>query len=299
MRAAVTTSSDILTAVDKIELLTNVAHLEQDPVVQPILTFVVTDLLACRAALIAADARRVGADLYELNGFHIDLVTSPDVARVDQQEELIHTSPGKRQFCGLEIEMTEGVFWPHPASEELVADVLAHTNAQTRTVIDVGTGSGAIALAIAQALPHARVIGTDTSPAAVTCAAANAGRLGLANAHFVESDLVDGLEQLAPVDLIVANLPWLSPVDVALRTLDFMTWSGPMPTVRGAGRDGLGLLRRLAQQAVTLLDRDGLMFLSAADWQIEHLASELEADYDCTIEGKGGLLLCRVKTSAD
>ena len=110
-----------------------------------------------------------------------------------------------------------------------------------RTVLDVGTGSGAIALAIADELPEASVIATDTSPAALGVAAANAGRLGLADrVRFEVGTLPQGQRA---VDLVVANLPYVAEGDWRTLQPEIKEFEPREALVSGA--DGLDAIRGL------------------------------------------------------
>ena len=155
-------------------------------------------------------------------------------------------------FSGLRLLTAPGrVMTPRPASEQLVAEARARLVDRRACVADVGTGSGAIAVAIAHACPHVEVWGTDTSRCAVVLARANVQRHRLEERVFVRlCDLLD--EVPAPVDLIVANLPYL-PASVATEHPDLMT--EPFESVFTPG-DGLDPYRRLVDAASTWLAQD-------------------------------------------
>ncbi len=112
---------------------------------------------------------------------------------------------GRRGFRQIELAVDPRVLIPRPETELLVELAL---ELQPRTVLDVGTGSGAIALAVADELPDCEVTATDTSPPALEVARANAERLGLAG----RVELVEGSLPPEPggFDLILANLPYVS-----------------------------------------------------------------------------------------
>ena len=120
---------------------------------------------------------------------------------------------GRREFWGLDLAVTPAVLIPRPETETLVEAVLARLPADAPVrVLDLGTGSGAIALAIAKERPLARVTATDVSPEALDVARGNAVRLGLGNATFVRSDWYAGAPD-GPYDAIVANPPYIDPAD--------------------------------------------------------------------------------------
>lgn len=183
-------------------------------------------------------------------------------------------------FSGLRLLTAPGrVMTPRPASEQLVAEARARLVDRRACVADVGTGSGAIAVAIAHACPHVEVWGTDTSRCAVLLARANVQRHRLEERVFVRHcDLLD--EVPAPVDLIVANLPYL-PASVATEHPDLMT--EPFESVF-TPVDGLDPYRRLVDAASTWLAEDGELLLqlhrrvvTATRAGLPRLRSELDA----------------------
>jgi release factor glutamine methyltransferase len=122
---------------------------------------------------------------------------------------------GRRGFRGIELEVDPRALIPRPETELLV-DVAIEL--EPRTVLDVGTGSGAVALAVADELPEAQVTATDTSPEALELARANAERLGLAErVRFEEGSIPAGA-----FDLLLANLPYVSESE----------WEGLEPEIR-------------------------------------------------------------------
>jgi release factor glutamine methyltransferase len=142
---------------------------------------------------------------------------------------------GRRAFRGLELTVDSRVLVPRPETELLVEIGLELPAGAT--VLDVGCGSGALALALADERPDLGVRGVDVSPDAVAVARSNATRLSL-NVSFGVGDLLVGA---APADAVLANLPYIAqdaplPADVA-------DWEPP--TALYGGADGLALIRRL------------------------------------------------------
>jgi release factor glutamine methyltransferase len=164
-------------------------------------------------------------------------------------------SMGDVTFNGLALTSAPGrVMTPRPASEQLVAAAVACVGSGPARVADVGTGSGAIAVAIADACPQAKVWATDVAPAAVALARANVRRHGLEGRVFVRrGDLLDPVT--GSFDLIVANLPYV-PVAAATRhpELDIE----PFAAVFAAG-DGLHPYRRLIDTAWARLAPEGAL----------------------------------------
>jgi len=184
----------------------------------------------------------------------------------------------KTTFYDLPLETAPGrVFTPHPATEQLVAAALERIDGVPMRIADVGTGSGAVAVALAVNKPNVEIWATDTNEAAVELARANAERLGVADrVHVLHGDMLEPLSE--PVDLIVANLPYLpksahdpryddEPADAVYAPGDGL---GPYRRLLDACRDG-----KLQTGGTVLLQYRGAPY--AADcWQLEDLRSELE-----------------------
>ena len=115
----------------------------------------------------------------------------------------------KTSFYDLPLLAAPGkVFTPRPSTERLVDEALERIDGVPMRVADVGTGSGAVAIALAVNRPHVEVWATDTSPAAVELARENARLHGVEDrVHVLQGDLLEPIPH--PVDLIVANLPYL------------------------------------------------------------------------------------------
>jgi release factor glutamine methyltransferase len=159
-------------------------------------------------------------------------------------------------FCGLELVTSPLVMTPRETSAGLVVCATRYLEDRPGVVVDVGTGSGAIALAVAQAAPHAAVWATDVSSAAVELARLNARRAGLHDRVTVRhGNLLDPFPGTA--DVIVANLPYLP---IGERRSYPELESEPVNAVFAEG-DGLGLVRRLAAAARWRLTPDGLLAL--------------------------------------
>jgi release factor glutamine methyltransferase len=181
-------------------------------------------------------------------------------------------------FHNLPLETAPGrVFTPRPATEALVDAALQRIDGVPMRIADVGTGSGAIAVALAAEKPAVEIWATDTNAEAVELARANAERLGVADrVHVLHGDLLDPLP--APVDLIVANLPYLPKSEHDARYDE-----EPHDAVYAPG-DGLGPYRRLLDACHDgKLETGGTVLLQyqgrpyAADcWQLEDLRARLE-----------------------
>lgn len=199
---------------------------------------------------------------------------------------------GKAPFYGLELMVAPGALVPRPETERLVELVLAalasaeQRDAQGPRVLDVGTGSGAIALALKGERPDLQVMATDVSEAALRVARRNARALRL-DVRFVRSDLLTSPRVAtfaASADALVANLPYLPASDAA--SLPPEVAADPKVALFG-GPDGLEVVRRLVGQARERLPSAALLALevdprnvaSAAElfrtWRDRRVASDL------------------------
>jgi len=160
-----------------------------------------------------------------------------DFARRRTQREPVAYIIGRKGFRRLDLEVDTRVLIPRPETEHVVEAAL-DLPAGAR-VVDVGTGSGAIALALADERPDLQVVATDVSPDALAVARANAARLGL-DVEFVEADLLDGVP--GPVDAVVSNPPYVREGE---RLGPELLRYEPAVALYG-GDDGLVFYRRLA-----------------------------------------------------
>jgi release factor glutamine methyltransferase len=184
----------------------------------------------------------------------------------------------KTTFYDLQLETAPGrVFTPRPATEKLVQTALDRIDGIPMRIADVGTGSGAIAVALAARKPNVEIWAIDTSEEAVELARENAERLGVADrVHVVQGDLLEPLT--TPVDLIVANLPYLSRSERDARYDD-----EPEDAIYAPG-DGLDVYRRLLDACrdgklktggTVVLQYQGEPY-EADCWQLEDLRAQLE-----------------------
>lgn len=164
---------------------------------------------------------------------------------------------GEREFFGLSFKVTPATLIPRPDTELLVELALARITTAGCRVLDLGTGSGAIALAIAHARPDAEVAAVDASEAALAVAQENARRLGVRNAGFVQGDWFSALGG-ACFNLIVSNPPYIAADDRHLQQGDLRFEPA---TALASGADGLDDIRRIIKEAGSHLVDGGWLML--------------------------------------
>jgi release factor glutamine methyltransferase len=170
---------------------------------------------------------------------------------------------GGREFFSLPLAVSPAVLVPRPETEGLVVRVIdLCRQAAAPRIVDVGTGSGAIAIAVATHLPRAEVVASDISAAAIEVARANAARLGLSERiRFVESDLLAARELAGPWDVIVSNPPYVREDEFAGLPRDVRDHEPRAALV--AGPRGVEVIERLAAEAVGRLRPGGWLVLEA------------------------------------
>jgi release factor glutamine methyltransferase len=187
---------------------------------------------------------------------------------------------GRREFYDLELHVEAGVLIPRPETELVVERCLELLRGRVTQVghasfVDVGTGSGAIALVIARQLPAADVTAVDCSPAALVVAGYNARLLRLSGrVRFLESDLLEAAA--GPFDVVAANLPYVPTAECETLSPEIRDHE-PRIALDG-GEDGLELIRRLLSQLPSRLHAGGhavLEIRSGQGEQVRQLAHEL------------------------
>lgn len=180
---------------------------------------------------------------------------APLVERRARREPIAHIV-GHREFWNLEFDVTPDVLIPRPETELIleIATELASEGLVWRRIIDVGTGSGCLAVSLAVEFPAARVTAADISSAALAVARGNAMRHGVADRiRFVESNLLENVSDTA--ELIVSNPPYLADGDVANLQPEVAKYE-PRAAL-AAGPDGLAVIRRLFAAAPARLAAGG------------------------------------------
>jgi release factor glutamine methyltransferase len=180
---------------------------------------------------------------------------------------------GRRAFWGREFAVTGAVLDPRPETETLVARALA--GPEPATILDLGTGSGALLLTLLAEWPAARGLGTDVDPAALAVAEANARRLGVARrAAFLRADWTAGIS--GRFDLVVSNPPYIAESALAGLSADVRDWE-PRHALT-AGPTGLESYRRIAAGLGAVLAPGGRALLEIGADQAAPVTALLRAE---------------------
>ena len=165
---------------------------------------------------------------------------------------------GEREFYGLNFKVTPDTLIPRPDTETLVDAALTKiTTNQPSHILDLGTGTGAVALAIAKNRPQSHVTAIDASEDALKIAQENAEKLNIQNATFLLSHWLDALQRKT-FDVIVSNPPYIEDNDPHLRQGDLRF--EPLSAL-ASGLDGLDDIRQIVQQAPAHLNTNGWLML--------------------------------------
>jgi release factor glutamine methyltransferase len=196
---------------------------------------------------------------------------------------------GHREFWGLEFDVTPAVLIPRPETELVVEEALASLPRRdiVRHIIDVGTGSGCLAVTLAVEFPPANVTATDTSHEALAVAYRNADRHNvIGRITFVQADVLKDLTE--PADLIVSNPPYVPAGDAATLQAEVARYE-PASALYG-GPDGLDVIRRLVGSARQHLAAGGWLIIEfgfgqeagvrevarEAGWNVARIRSDLQ-----------------------
>ena len=219
------------------------------------------------AGLAAAAARRlVAAEQSAIAALARRRLVREPVARI----------VGFKEFWSLRLCVDAATLVPRPETETIVEAALAAidaagSRARPLRIADLGTGSGAILLALLAELPSAFGIGSDASSGALAVARDNAWRLGLPRAAYVACNMAAALR--GPFDLIVSNPPYIASADIATLPPEVRLFD-PRLALDG-GADGLDFYRAIAAAAPALLAADGLLVVELGAGQAEPVAALL------------------------
>ena len=182
---------------------------------------------------------------------------------------------GHVDFLGLEIRVGKGVLIPRPDTEMLVEEAIRTVNSkmlnvksseekpsafnlQPSAILDLCTGSGCIALALAKEFPAAKVYATDISAKAIKYARDNADQNGIRNVTFLKGSLFTPVEEHMSFDLITANPPYVRTTEISGLQREVREWE-PLRALDG-GEDGLDFYRKIFSKAIGYLKEGGWIF---------------------------------------
>jgi release factor glutamine methyltransferase len=191
------------------------------------------------------------------------------VRRRGQGEPLQHLL-GTVEFCGQTFFCDKRALVPRPETEELVELLKLEIADRMSEILDVGTGSGVIALSLAAKLPNARVVATDISEEALLLASRNAAKLGIERVQFLQSDLLQNVD--GKFDVIVANLPYIATTERGSLSREVLH---DPEVALFAGAKGDELMRALIGAAPNYLRPGGLLALEIGIRHPEPLAGLL------------------------
>jgi len=198
---------------------------------------------------------------------------------------------GSQEFYGLSFRVTPAVLIPRPESEGLVDEAVRELrDSREPRIVDVGCGSGCIAVALAHTLPNAALVAIDASPAALAIARENALSHGVERrVEFLEGDLLAPLRS-GDVDAVVSNPPYIP--DNELETLEPEVSEHEPRQALSGGRDGLSVIERLLPAADNALRRGGSLFMEIGhgqDERVRDLVKKAGLDYLRTAADLAGI----------
>ncbi len=229
-----------------------------------------------------------------LNIQRIDIYTNPKIDILEEQKKQIkalfqkrvNSEPlqyilGYENFRNLELNVGPGVLIPRPETELIVEYALRLLPAETPKVLDIGTGSGAIALSIAYESPITQVTAVDISLDALKYAKINKEKNNIKNIRIFENNLCDNFSP-SSFDIIIANLPYVTEDEYL--ELDDEVKNFEPKTALTAGEDGLDLIRRLIPQAYKTLKSSGWLLLEIGYQQSNNVEKLLKENNFTNIE---------------
>ncbi len=179
---------------------------------------------------------------------------------------------GKAEFCEEAFEVAEGVLIPRPETEELVYRIAAMAERGAK-ILDIGTGSGAIAISLAKMVKEAKVTAVDISKEALTIAKRNAERLGT-KVVFVEADALGDLSHLGEFDIIVSNPPYIPQSDIVDMRKNVVCFE-PHTALFVPDNDILRFYRATAENAQKMLKENGSLWFEIYEKASKEVCSML------------------------
>lgn len=177
---------------------------------------------------------------------------------------------GKWNFYGLDLLVDKRALIPRYETEILV-DLIINDNSNNKKILDIGTGSGAISLALSKNLKDSKIIGVDISKNAIDLANENKIKLNINNVEFKESDIFSNIDD--KFDIIVSNPPYINKED--FEKLDKKLYYEPQNALYG-GEDGLYFYKKIIKNAKNFLNKNGKIYLEIGYNQKDSISNLLE-----------------------
>lgn len=177
---------------------------------------------------------------------------------------------GKWNFYGLDLLVDKRALIPRYETEILV-DLIINDNSNNKKILDIGTGSGAISLALSKNLKDSKIIGVDISKNAIDLANENKIKLNINNVEFKESDIFSNIDE--KFDIIVSNPPYINKED--FEKLDNKLYYEPQNALFG-GEDGLYFYKKIIKNAKNFLNKNGKIYLEIGYDQKDSISNLLE-----------------------
>lgn len=214
------------------------------------------------------------------------LLTDSEVAAIEQlvvrrvRREPLQYILGTQEFCGLEFEVNPSVLIPRPETELLVHETIRRLlSVKSPTIVDVGTGSGCLAVSLVRSLTACRMLAVDCSAAALTTAKRNARRHGVEQAiNWLEGDLLaplNGLQLQGVVAAIISNPPYVREADWATLQPEVARYEPRTALV--AGLNGTEYHQRLLDEGISFLRPGGVLLMELGQGQSESLRKKVSS----------------------
>lgn len=185
---------------------------------------------------------------------------------------------GKQEFWSLDFEVTPSVLIPRPETELLVEKTLESVEDPAQVILDLCTGSGAVAVALAHERPSLKLVASDISPEALKVAKRNALRHHVEQRiAFIASDLFNAFSFNALFDIIVTNPPYISEAELDALAPEVVRYE-PRTALEGRGALGLDIIRKILDKAPSYLKPGGILLVEIGQGQAEIVREELKGN---------------------
>ena len=178
---------------------------------------------------------------------------------------------GEKEFYGLSFFVSEGVLIPRPETEHIIEEAIKELSNKKTVIMDLGTGSGCIAVSLAKHLPQSKLIAVDISLKALNIANSNAHRHGVKDRiDFLEMDMMDALKVYSgKLDAVVSNPPYIPTEDIKSLQIEVRDYE-PLIALDG-GTDGFDFYRNLIPLSYNALNKDGVLIIEIGIYQAEEI----------------------------